>query len=767
MENKTPEKKAEVILLEQIPASEAPQDVSRQPSRASVEPTNRIVILTVVVLSILWPAAFVAFLLGLLGLEALLSLAVQWKAAIGVGALFPLPAIWLTAYTWVRARNLSREARFLSRQAERLIQPDQTAAREIATIGMAVRREVDGLSVGMDAALAKVQDLEAAVQRQSSAIESAAIEAENRATELRRRMERERDNLNGLADELTKRADLYSEKITSQAEWVRDLSKEADAKFTRAATDLDQRSKEFSGVSSNVAAQTQKMGVSLNAQSEHLREISERALERSGAIAERYERQREDIDNATERLNQQNARLEHVLENQRDVLAQIAIVIDDQSEVLQASVAKCADDLQGALDKAVHRASQAAEQFQEEVEATTQSSNEAVQNMVKAAEHAGQTAEVARTALDEESKTARQAVEQQAAYAKEMVNGLFASFESTYREKAHSLQSALGEETGQFKIQLEETNAAAQSALSEQAQQAFDLVAQTTSAVDAASSKLGEVLETLQSTSLITADSFAQTAEKIESHVEHFPEKADAAALHIRTVLDEELNAFARLAEEAGRKIQTLSAAYSRHLPGVRAQTAPPAGGPSPYFRTPNYQSARVRHSVPSSATETPGANDQWAWRELLANIEPPAADPATPQVREGQSPPTRLSEDDLNKSALLVFESLQSMAIDIDRALESDPPSDLLRRYLNGEKALFTKRIVEMTSPDISQKIHDRYLEDQEFCHNVNQYIEQFEGLLGNAVAGDHEDILLDTFLSSHTGKVYLLLGSAVGHFG
>lgn len=720
-----------------------------------------LVIIFAGVLTFLWPAALIAFLLGILGSDALLALPVEWKVAIAVGALALIPAIWLTAYTWIKARDLAREARFLARQANRFLVPEETASDEIKTLGQSVQQEVKELTSAIQAALARVQDLEASVQQQSDDIESAGLEAENRAQELRRRMEKERDRLKSLADDLTTRTDAYSQKISSQAEWMSNLSDEAFEKFNLASDDLSSRSKDFSNISADIAAQTLEMGASIEEQSRRLKTASDHAFERSESTAKQYEQQRKQIEDSTERLDEQNSRLERVLENQRDVLAQIAIVVGDQSEVLQSSVAKCAEDLQAALDTAVKRAEEAAHQFRGEVETTTVGSEAAVAAMVTAAKEAGRIAAEARTALDEESSAARKVVEQQASYAKDMVNGLFAGFESSYRDKAKDLQNALGEETGQFKIQIEEANKAAQEALSEQATQAFDLVAQSTSAVEAASTKLGDMLEALQSTSLIAADSFAQTADKIESHVETFPDKADHAAAHIRMVLDEELNAFSRLADEAGRKIQNLSAAVGRHLPGMRSQISS-AHEASPYRSSP-YQSADLR-GEPSPLPTPP--KSEWAWRELLANIEPPADGEAKNARQPRSGGPNGPSESELNKSAVLVFESLQSMAVDIDKALEANPPADLLRRYLNGEKALFTKRIVEMTNADTSQRIHDRYLEDGEFRHNVNQYIEQFEGLLGSAVLEDHEDILLDTFLSSHTGKVYLLLGSAVGHF-
>lgn len=718
-----------------------------------------------------WPGTLLAFLTGLMGWNELIALGPQWWVAIAAVAIFPLPAFWLVALTWVRARDLGEQARYLARVANRLVEPDQTAAREIATVGMAVRREVEGLATGVEAALEKVRTLEGVVAKQAIAIEDAALEAENRTGEVRRRMEKERDQLTQLADDLTARTDVYSETISKHGEWVRNVSEEAYTKFDQAAETLDKQSRTMSSAISAAVTNSQEAGLELDRQSSKLETISDAALSRADVIASRYDHQRAAIAEATEKLNQENTRLEGVMENQREVLAQISGIISDQSEAMQASIGTCATSLQTALDKAVERAGSAAEQFQEEVDAVTANSEQAMESIVTAAERAGQMAELARNALDAESTSARKAVEQQAAYAKEMVNGLFHSFESAYQAKATRLDTAFGKQSEDFKTRIDMASEAARTALSDQASEAYELVSQTTAAVETASDRLGTMLDKLQATSELSSEAFSHTAQALDQHLTSLPTKTEAAAAQISRIMDEELNAFSRLADEAGRKVQKLVAAYGRHLPGVRPQYGASTEMPSPYraagYSRQDFEQDPARGTLAPGTKAEDGTKSDWGWGELLASIDKPT-NRNVPQVpNQSLDQLQNLTEEDLSSSALKVFESLQSMAIDIDRALEADPPADLLRRYFNGERALFTKRIIEMTSADLARKIHDRYLGDQAFRDNVNLYIEQFESLLNNAVARDQEDILIETFLSSHTGKAYLLLGSAVGHFG
>ena len=45
-----------------------------------------------------------------------------------------------------------------------------------------------------------------------------------------------------------------------------------------------------------------------------------------------------------------------------------------------------------------------------------------------------------------------------------------------------------------------------------------------------------------------------------------------------------------------------------------------------------------------------------------------------------------------------------------------------------------------------------------------MSQYLGQFEALLNESKKRDHDGVLATTFLSSEMGKVYMILGRAIG---
>ena len=67
------------------------------------------------------------------------------------------------------------------------------------------------------------------------------------------------------------------------------------------------------------------------------------------------------------------------------------------------------------------------------------------------------------------------------------------------------------------------------------------------------------------------------------------------------------------------------------------------------------------------------------------------AGDQKTDQAK----PDPQMNEDAFQRASVNVFETLQSLAIDLDRALEQSPPPDLWRRYQAAESAKWRGRFL------------------------------------------------------------------------
>jgi hypothetical protein len=108
--------------------------------------------------------------------------------------------------------------------------------------------------------------------------------------------------------------------------------------------------------------------------------------------------------------------------------------------------------------------------------------------------------------------------------------------------------------------------------------------------------------------------------------------------------------------------------------------------------------------------------------------------------------------------------ESLNSISVDIARALDHQAPAELWQRYKAGERNVFTRRLYTMRGQQLFDEISHKYRQDAEFRTDIDRYLSDFERLLESASDDDRDNMLVDTYLSSETGKVYLMLAHAAG---
>ena len=109
-------------------------------------------------------------------------------------------------------------------------------------------------------------------------------------------------------------------------------------------------------------------------------------------------------------------------------------------------------------------------------------------------------------------------------------------------------------------------------------------------------------------------------------------------------------------------------------------------------------------------------------------------------------------------------MESLNSLSVDIARAIDHDASVELWRRYQRGERDVFTRRLYTLKGQQTFDEIRRKYQSDGEFRGAVDRYCEDFERLLKDVARNDRENVMTQTYLTSDTGKVYTMLAHAAG---
>ncbi|MBT3885698.1 MAG: hypothetical protein HOF70_13015, partial [Rhodospirillaceae bacterium] len=114
-----------------------------------------------------------------------------------------------------------------------------------------------------------------------------------------------------------------------------------------------------------------------------------------------------------------------------------------------------------------------------------------------------------------------------------------------------------------------------------------------------------------------------------------------------------------------------------------------------------------------------------------------------------------------------LVREGLESVAIDINRIMETRISEDDWQKYNKGDKSVFLRKILGMRSKSKLAKVSKLYREKSEFRDYVNRYLSQFDKMIESAKRSDQGGVLGATFMTSDAGKVYLILRAALSGAG
>ncbi|MFZ0125910.1 MAG: hypothetical protein WCA55_10725, partial [Xanthobacteraceae bacterium] len=165
----------------------------------------------------------------------------------------------------------------------------------------------------------------------------------------------------------------------------------------------------------------------------------------------------------------------------------------------------------------------------------------------------------------------------------------------------------------------------------------------------------------------------------------------------------------------------------------------------------------RPEAPAPGPAAQPGNQGGQANWLSDLLNR---ASQPETPQPRSGDARQVRQEE----RPTRHTIESLDSLSVDIARMIDHDAAAELWERYNRGERNVFTRRLYTMQGQKTFDEIRRRYRADREFKQTVDRYIAEFERLLEEVSRDDRGQVVVRTYLTSETGKVYTMLAHAAG---
>ncbi|MFM6949469.1 MAG: ATPase [Novosphingobium sp.] len=119
--------------------------------------------------------------------------------------------------------------------------------------------------------------------------------------------------------------------------------------------------------------------------------------------------------------------------------------------------------------------------------------------------------------------------------------------------------------------------------------------------------------------------------------------------------------------------------------------------------------------------------------------------------------------DNDFARRVALITEALNSNAIDIAKAMDTDVSDTAWAAYLKGDRGVFTRRAVKLLDPADSKGIARLFQEEPGFREHVSRYIHDFEAMLRQLLSTRDGHALGVTLLSSDMGKLYVALAQAI----
>jgi|CXWL01.1.fsa_nt_gi hypothetical protein len=147
--------------------------------------------------------------------------------------------------------------------------------------------------------------------------------------------------------------------------------------------------------------------------------------------------------------------------------------------------------------------------------------------------------------------------------------------------------------------------------------------------------------------------------------------------------------------------------------------------------------------------------------RQMLTISETSAALEA--RISEAREQVEQGDQANFARRVALLIESLNSTAIDVNKILSNEVTDTAWASYLRGDRGIFTRRAVKLLNSGEVREIARHYENEPEFREQVNRYVHDFEAMLRNILATRDGTPLSVTLLSSDTGKLYVALAQAI----
>jgi hypothetical protein len=450
------------------------------------------------------------------------------------------------------------------------------------------------------------------------------------------------------------------------------------------------------------AQSTEAIGV-LTAQTQALRDVSSGLLEQIHNLTQRFENQGQAILTAAKALDSSNTKIDSILENRHQAIIGLLHAVNTKGADLDNMMRSYAGMVENTLTSAESRAKQVGSALARDTAGQAQQALSQIERLREEAQ-----AHTARAVGD--LKSSFETVITQIGRQLEQMRGQFDSASRGMRDAAQKTATDLDSLRQEMQRRME------------------GLPQQTAQATAAIRKALADQLKEIEAiTPVLTRPQIQQSPAPEPYRAPQIAQRREPPA--------SEFDAPPQF-DPRGRPV----GASDDDLSGLAHQIA--SRGPASEPR--GYQQAPAEYRQP----ERRGGG--WSVGDLLTNADAPGYPQQRPDPYAPRAPQAQQSGH-------------QGLRLDeIARAIDHRTAAEVWQRFRSGERGVLGRHLYSLDGQATFDEISRRYDRDGDFRATVDRYIGDFERLLRDA---EHSDpSVMQNYMTSETGRVYLLLGHASG---
>jgi len=387
----------------QPPPAVAPQSAPKaKPSRF-----GRWTLIAGALCSLFWIGVSAAYAWGFWGPGGILELPLATKAALAAAMLMP-PIFFMTIATALaRSAAMSEAARQMLAASDRLFVADEAAADKATRLARVVRRELDGLNSGLDAAFQRMRTLEAVLEKQIATLDDAGARAQVRGDTISARLNQESARIETLGDLLTDAAGRAGENVAGRAAQLRAMMESAEGTLKMATQSLDVQAAGFRAAITQAAESPLEAAKSLEVQASRIEEVSDAAMSRAEFVLARQEKHRAQMSELVEKLKVEGENFESALSQQRTGMEGAIRILGGEAKKFEMVTGDAERHLEAIMSNAANRAAQLTQAFAREAEHLKETSEAASQVLASLATAVKDAGEGAQTLIGESAAQAK------------------------------------------------------------------------------------------------------------------------------------------------------------------------------------------------------------------------------------------------------------------------------------------------------------------------------------------------------------------------